>query len=81
MAEKFERRGGFLGKYLNRGFIIIMVLIACAMVIFWFTEPHDAGPFEKVALAAIPAWFGLNAVERWAIDRVRVQQNGGNGSG
>jgi hypothetical protein len=73
MAEQYERRSGSLGKYLNRGFIIIMTLTACAMFIFWFTEPHNVGPFEKVALAAIPAWFTLNAVERWAVDRVKAQ--------
>ena len=66
-----------LKRYLDRGFIFLMTCLGCAMVIFWLTDPHDTGPFSSVVSFGIPAWFAVNAVERWAIDRVRVQQNGG----
>ena len=49
-----------------------MTALTCSMFIFWFSEPHDSGPFVSTVLASIPAWFGLNAVERWAIDRPRA---------
>lgn len=72
-----DRRGG-LGKYLNRGFIFLMSCLACSMFVFWFTEGHSTESFLRLMEFGIPAWFGLNAVERWAIDRPRVIQNGNN---
>ena len=68
--------GNLLKRYLDRGFLFLMACLGCAMVIFFFTEPHDPSSFNAVVSFGVPAWFAVNAVERWAVDRVRVQQNG-----
>ena len=65
-----------LGKYVERGFLLLILMLAGSLFIFWFTEPHDPGPFMRVVEFGVPAWFGLNAVERWAVDRPKVLQNG-----
>lgn len=62
-----------LGKYVDRGFVFLMSLLVGSLLIFILTNPHDPDSFEKVIEFGVPAWFGLNAVERWAVDRVKVQ--------
>ena len=62
-----------LARYMARGFIFLMACMACSMTIFFVTETHDTGPFVKLMEFGIPAWFTVNAVERWAVDRVNAQ--------
>lgn len=69
-----------LGKYVERGWLFLMALLAGSLVIFFFSDPHDPGPFLKVVEFGVPAWFGLNAVERWAVDRPAALRNGSTGS-
>lgn len=66
-----------LSRYLTRGFIFLIVCLACSLFIFWFTDPHNPAPFMRVVEFGIPAWFTVNAVERWAIDRVKAQNGCG----
>jgi len=68
--------GDLMKRYLDRGFIFLMTCLGVAVFIFWFTDPHDPGSFNNVVSFGVPAWFAVNAVERWAIDRLRVQQDG-----
>jgi len=67
---------GLFSRYLSRGFIFLMACLAGALAIFWFSEPHDPGSFNNVVQFGVPAWFTVNAVERWAIDRPKALQNG-----
>ena len=60
-------------KYLNRGFILILVAMAVSVFIFWASEPHDAGPFLRVVEFGFGGWFGTNMAERVFVDRHKAK--------
>jgi len=61
-----------LQKFLSRGWLFLMACLAGSLLIFFFSDPHDPEPFVRCMEFGIPAYFGLNAVERWAVDRPKA---------
>jgi len=66
-------------KFLDRYFIFLMGCLAASVLLFFYTEKHDVQPFITVATFGIPSWAALNISERIFLDRLKLQQNGGNG--
>ena len=66
-----------LKRYLDRGWILLLACLLVSVMIFWGTTPHDTEPFLRVVSVGIPAWFAVNMVERFAIDRLRVRLENG----
>ena len=62
--------------FLRGGFIFLMTALVLAWLIWLLGDAKDTGPFSLVLQFGIPAWFGVNAFERFAPQR----KNGEGGS-
>lgn len=55
--------------FLRGGFIFLMAALVLSWLIWFLGEAKDTGPFTTLLQFGIPAWFGVNAAERFAPER------------